>query len=581
MVDMDCAESLESAELRLEKVAGLSGRFFVPNYQRGYRWGPHEVLCLLQDILESGGQDYNLQPVVVAKRKDDERWELIDGQQRLTTLFLIYTYIQREWLPKAKPPFSIEYQTRPGSESYLRELDEDRRTTNIDFHHIYQAYECIAEWFAGQEHPLQAAIDFHGYFVKSVSVLWYQAPSDVRAETLFRRLNVGRIPLTDAELVKALLLSRVRRKDPRSERAQQIAAQWDAIERDLARPEVWAFVSDTEHEKSATRISLLLDALAGKHEGKKRPRFFTFEKLRPRLEDSPVEAWDDIVDLHALAMGWFDDRSTYHKVGYLIAVGHHFADLVEAAKGLGRTGLEKCLDERIRASLKLTPLGVAGLSYEDHRDKCERLLLLMNVESVRRAAGSSERYSFTEHRKGTWSLEHIHAQQAESLTKVEQWQEWLSSHQTALLDLPTPDKEARDALVARIEGVKPNVTRQVFREIQPQIAAFFSLAEAQDGMSANSTHSISNLALLKTRNNSALSNATFEVKRQEILRLDRDGEYIPICTRRVFLKYYTQVNAQQIHFWGMQDRKAYLNAMIDPVCGLLTPYLGQDEEEDE
>jgi hypothetical protein len=54
----------------------------------------------------------------------------------------------------------------------------------------------------------------------------------------------------------------------------------------------------------------------------------------------------------------------------------------------------------------------------------------------------------------------------------------------------------------------------------------------------------------------------FEVKRRRVIELDRKGEYIPVCTRQVFLKYYTDADAQQVHFWSTQDREAYLNAIL-------------------
>ena len=83
---------------------------------------------------------------------------------------------------------------------------------------------------------LQAAIDFRTALTKRVYVIWYEAPDELDSRTLFTRLNVGRIPLTDAELVKAVLLSKV-------QRSLEVAAQWDSIERDLRAPEVWSFVT--------------------------------------------------------------------------------------------------------------------------------------------------------------------------------------------------------------------------------------------------------------------------------------------------------------------------------------------------
>ena len=88
-------------------VGNVQGVFYVPSYQRGYRWGKEEVTRLLEDIYTNGNKTYCLQPVVV--RKDGDRYELIDGQQRLTTLFILLQYIKREYKPKIslKKPWRI------------------------------------------------------------------------------------------------------------------------------------------------------------------------------------------------------------------------------------------------------------------------------------------------------------------------------------------------------------------------------------------------------------------------------------------------------------------------------------------
>lgn len=91
-----------SAILIPRKVGALEGTFFVPDYQRGYRWGAAEVIRLLDDIKEAGSDNYYLQPVIV-KAMDDGRWELIDGQQRLTTLYLVLRTIREYWRGLAIP----------------------------------------------------------------------------------------------------------------------------------------------------------------------------------------------------------------------------------------------------------------------------------------------------------------------------------------------------------------------------------------------------------------------------------------------------------------------------------------------
>ena len=142
--------------------------------------------------------------------------------------------------------YSLRYETRPDSAAYLEQLDPGRSQENIDFFHIHEAYRCISEWFDAHGARRQyAANKFYDALFEQVRVIWYEAADDLDAATLFTRLNVGRIPLTDAELVKALLLSRSRGDAGLTDRALEIAAQWDAVERDLRDPELWAFITGT------------------------------------------------------------------------------------------------------------------------------------------------------------------------------------------------------------------------------------------------------------------------------------------------------------------------------------------------
>ena len=246
--------------------------------------------------------------------------------------------------------------------------------------------------------------------------------------------------MTDAELVKALLLSRNHGGDGWSSRSQEIAAHWDSIERDLRNPDLWAFVT-AEPDPWPTHISLLLDTraeLLAEAPPGPRPQFFTFETLRHEITQPGSKFWDRVVDLHSLIVGWYEDRNLYHKIGYLVATGHSFLEMVNLARDKTKSEFDRALSELIRTDLALKASDVGDLSYnvDKEKAKCADLLLLMNVEATRRMQDSTERYSFQRHAEGTWSLEHIHAQSAESLNRAEQWTAWLKAHQSALLSLP-------------------------------------------------------------------------------------------------------------------------------------------------
>lgn len=560
---------METGSLKVMLVGDVQGEFFVPSYQRGYRWTEQEVGTLLSDLRENSGKTYYLQPLVV-KARDDGSWELVDGQQRLTTLYLIHRYIRDNHIQSATPAYSITYETRAGSKDFLEGIADVDPGTNIDFSHMARAYECIESWFSQWGHRTSPeASRLHRDLYDNVKVLWYEAPKEVDSRDLFTRLNVGRILLTDAELVKALLLSHGQAGPAQTDPSLEMAAYWDAIERDLRVPGVWAFITG-EAAEEATHISLLLDTLAGGVRGDDRPRYQTFEELRSRIADDTQQFWRELVELHSLVLGWYDDRDLYHKVGYLISVrAASFAEMVELSKGKGRSDFEAALDERISGHLKLTEGGVANLTY-DSRQTFD-VLLLMNVETIRRMKDSSERYSFRAHASDAWSLEHIHAQNAEKLNTAEQWRSWLQYHHDALADLPNLDPDRRAEVMNRIDAVlSAEVTQQSFSAVEADVV---SLLSPSDEPADGEVHAIANLALLGQRDNSALNNGVFEVKRREILRRDKEGSYIPVCTRNVFLKYYSPSGKEQLHFWSDADRQTYLQALLDTV----RPYLQLEE----
>ena len=125
----------------------LREHFVVPSYQRGYRWTPRQVQDLLDDLTDfakhgAPGVLYCLQPIIV--KGDKGTWELIDGQQRLTTVYILLNYIRANALPTAEKPFILEYETRPGSLDFLQAIDADRANENIDFFYINQAFACIS-----------------------------------------------------------------------------------------------------------------------------------------------------------------------------------------------------------------------------------------------------------------------------------------------------------------------------------------------------------------------------------------------------------------------------------------------------
>lgn len=568
---------------------GLNGTFFIPAYQRGYRWTRDEVRKLLDDILESdeeGRKRYSLQPIVVKRRRDDS-WELIDGQQRLTTLWLIFNYMHKRGFKRNGPTFNLKYETRVDSKNYLESLgtpdtpNSRQAIENIDYFHLRAAHDAIDGWLHDNSIDEQNKEDLvdqiHRYLIKSVHVIWYEVPQTEDPIKLFTRLNQGRIPLTDAELLKAVLLTHVAKNH--KGREAEIAAQWDGMERDLQRPEIWAFVAGgvQDDERYGTRISLLFDTLAQRENphGNTSQPYFTFDTLRGQAESDGLALWSDVEKLHAQILGWFEEPRWYNKIGFLVmGCGASIGDIQKKTLESRKRDFDQWLTGEIQSKLAIKADALdEDLSYDDAKrgyPALQRLLLLFNVETE---TCRSARFPFERHAEQDWTLEHIHAQNAQSLNTAVEWKSWLEAHGKALEAIKTTDN-ADDVLhlLSDIGSAIPSVHESGFGDRFNLLAARIQKALTPDGEGEGADHTIANLALLSHEVNSALSNAAFEVKRQKILERDRAGkDYIPAATRNVFLKYYTDAGNLQSHFWGAADKTAYLQKIKDQ----LKPYLLQ------
>ncbi len=566
---------MENNQILLETklVSDITGTFHVPSYQRGYRWGADEVLRLLNDVYSNGKKSYCLQPVVV--RNNGDFYELIDGQQRLTTLYLIYRYMKSVNPFFSEPAFSLEYQTRDNSAEFLHTIDISRRDENIDFWFIANAYETIKQWF--EEDMQIRVLHVFEYLKEDVKIIWYEVGENEDAISLFTRLNIGKIPLTSAELVKAMFLSSNNAGDIDRKKQEEISLQWDNMEKELHNDSLWYFLTNRTNTRYQTRIDLILDLISGRPSDN-REKYYTFFKIDEFGKTMPLDdLWRKIQQTFLVLKDWYENHELYHKIGYLIASEDKtLQDIFKMSIGKTKKEFRSSLDSCIRESIAIKS-NYADLSYEKPLDykKISTLLLLFNVESVRQNGEHTQWFPFDKFKfdsKGvvSWSLEHIHAQQSEGLRTQEMWKEWLKLHIPSVLAVNN-DAELADAMQAAID--RPKLERSEFDVLQQKVIELLSVQG-----NAEYLHSISNLALLKSDDNAALNNSTFDVKRNLIVNMDKEGEYIPFCTKMVFLKYYTPSEENQLHFWGQADRIAYVNSINKVLDAYLPEPIAMVEE---
>lgn len=614
-----------ASNLEVKAVKDFAGKeFHIPDYQRGYRWRKPQTEQLLRDVEEARTaprvEPYLLQPIIL-KRLNPEgenppKFEVIDGQQRLTTIWIILQYIRNGgWRSPGK--YSLIYDTKEDETLFLEDLgtDRQRHVQTLDEDYFVKSYDAVKSYFEKiqkEQHLDKDDFDdhikaFYKFLQDSVKVIWYEVEtgqSDRDGEEIFMSLNRGRIPLESSELIKTLLLVKASRTwdgmREDTERQTEIATEWDEMERAFSDPEFWSFIGGKNDEKDdKPRMGYFLEMLPPPNggewedqEGDDYKVFNRYEKII-RTYDGGADVNRKPLDMYVLEKIWRDhirasylklrdwskDVRLFHKIGFLIAVKHgsqndRMALLRELLEHNGlKSELESVVDDKIKALFndkKPYELEYSKTSQQNN-ESIQQLLLLFNVvscmeEAEKSGATSCEWYSFARHAAEDWSLEHINPQRELEIAGSGDrmvWKDWLE-RQRPFLKLAKNDG---DRLALETDEILQDIEKldgSRFTNLSERIVNAFSTR-----FDHSEEHSLGNLALLSKRDNSSIGASIFLGKRKEILDKISNGRFVPFCTRRVFLKHYTrpdegqEINPEEysLVFWTTADARHYLASM--------------------
>lgn len=570
-------------ELRLDE-SGQPTRYFIPAYQRGYRWNATQVTQLLEDIREftrrknpQPDEFYCLQPLVLLAGQDGS-YEVVDGQQRLTTLLLILRHFNDRAAKKYQQTlYALVYATRPDLLAFLENPSDVLAKKNIDYFHIAQAMKVIEAWFAERESEVEAIKDT---FLNKAKVIWFQLSAGENPVAAFTRLNVGKIPLTNGELIRALFL-RSAPGEADEGRRLRIAYEWDLVEKALQDPALWSFLRN-ETGPSGGRIDFLF-TLAARQQGMKAGTddYATFNHFSQKLaykDADPAEAWLEVKKIYMLLAEWFEDRRLYHLAGFLIWDGMDVNELRTLAAGSRKGELKEKLRTKVveRTFGTSTPaeadavLGWIGerldsVAYPHNRSRIKSILLLFNLATLLQHPKSNNRFHFESFKAARWDIEHVRSVASAELGSSVLQAGWLSQTMR-YLQIAAQDP-ASVALQAKIQAHLALPPKEGVAAFEPLYAELLKHFHEDDG--GEPDNSIANLALLDQETNRSYRNAVFPVKRQRILELDEHGVFVPHCTRNVFLKCYSP-QVDHTMYWTQQDRDGYREALIDTLFTFVT-----------
>ena len=602
--------------VKLEPVASLLNRdFFIRSYQRGYRWNENQVNDLLNDFKEfidqpnkSEEEFYCLQPIVVKRLSDEEKiklyrfnfdknviYEVIDGQQRITTITIILNflkeYLKNEVFLKCLP--SIVYEVREKSKeilsnfnNYINSSDKQKEfENNIDFYHMKVVYDTISAWFKKEEprYPILFLKLLTSFKVNSVKVIWYEVEEHDNSIEVFRRFNVGKIPLTNAELIKASFL---RENEAISKSIKySISKEWQLIENQLQSKFFWGFLKPSKNY--ASRIEYIFDLLffSARNEAKDKISFdrlfgtdkhsvFRYFSEETQKTDDLRTVWDKVNEVFEKLLQWYNHPEHYHYIGYM-----------QNKEGKKGNVILEILSKKFKTKQELTNSLINTISndsksffkdqkiildYNSDKKELRNVFFLFNIESYVYLSQSSKgeeiyRLPFNLYNSVNYDVEHIDSQTEKEVSslKPEAKIEYLKDLE---LDFGFEiGKHFKESIVTlfnepNIEDKwkEDNINKEILNEILESTIVIVNefLEKEHYKLDENSKNNIGNLTILNDSINRSYGNSYFNTKRRLIIDEDKRGVYIPIATKNVFLKYFSG-NIKKHTRWSKSDAENY------------------------
>ena len=435
--------------------------FYVPSYQRGYRWGADQVNQLIEDLEEFEKYHYSsdknkfycLQPLVVKERiiQKKERnqiievngLEVIDGQQRLTTILLLLQalHLRKRILEgdvpsevKACPNvYSIQYETREDSIAWLPELNKIIEkdpsyknkfvNANCDYFHFAEvfttAYNKMKDWDEDQ------VSDFGKVLRKGTRFIWYYPTESAGTNTdIFDRLNAGKIGLNNAELIKALFVQNNNWSANDLAYVKALSLEWNSMENRLQNKEFWGFIYRSRHPFAYdTHIEYLFDLLQKKEEVHRDTTTYTFNRyldsyrqmMNTNLAGQAGKAewvrkkWTEVKELFDTLNEWYNYKPVYHRVGFVLeyVASEDVLSLRSKLDGKKHSKRIEILDGIIKEELH--KIKSQQLFYG--KAQMSEILFFYNILLEDRRISDNARFSFADYKeiyknKG-WDQEHV------------------------------------------------------------------------------------------------------------------------------------------------------------------------------
>lgn len=628
------AESSEPIEMPVSELLTGNYQFSIPSYQRGYRWESTEaggedeqeakqVDDLLNDLTyfvtsnPHKKANYYLQPLMVKPRllaDGSYEWDVLDGQQRLTTMLLVLKCLkERLYGGQQFGLYELKYANRKQLDfkriTFDRasaDYDFPKANENLDSYYVRKAKDRIERWYDNELSNNPSLSDkfkemlFYPDETRGVNsspalrakFIWYNvqalqpgAPQlngnrqhDIE---VFNRLNRGKISLTDSELIKALFLLCIKVAPAYGSSLltpETLVRKWDDMGKKFQNEEFWNMIAPKGADYS-NRLDLLFDFIKDcSGNGKGSAYRFYYKKMHGLLTSPDInkveELWTEVKQYFDTLCKWHENVHKHNFIGYLIENGEDLANIYSSPD----------LETKIRKGLGLENVDeIDTLRYYDNEGykKIRKVLLLFNVLTCDKFG---QKFPFNLYRDNTFDVEHVNSQTDNPIEKIDEkiaWVKqqaipclWIDRNETDTNGILTSGaREARDLITEGVQflrDVKLNNNRDTgskFKGYRTAVEYYYASGNRNTGMFEKDA--IGNLALLNSSINREYKNALFPQKLRTLKRSDQEGVYIPLCTKYMFLKYYSNPQANVSAFsmmrWRQEDQDEYTEAIKESI----------------
>lgn len=579
--------------------------FLIPTYQRGYKWtafdGKGQVNVLMRDLYnayKSRSSKYYLQFLTLKARGNE--LEVIDGQQRLTTLSILFCVIFHQ-LDDQSNNFvvsKLKFQSRHNFieeyiyndiDSLLKSPDwnvfikDNVEHDNQDVFYIFSAARAINKFI--EEHTLELD-KFLYYIYSNVNLIINLLELELNSEKVFVNVNKG-VKLNDEDLVKGLLITKlpidllnqkVRATEIEiNELRTNLGRQWDDLTNWAYRKDIRSFFkSDTS---SSSRLEWLIKLTYPDitEDSDEHPMFSYFDRLYSQHGIKAEEIFNSIRQTKMMLNDWFETPEVSNLLGFVLTA--YEAPRKEILwKELRELDAKGEILAHLKAKcMRLLPLTdnqkLAELNYEDDGKKLFNVFLFLDImKFLPITSNVASKYDFTRISDGDWSLEHIFPQNAKDFKSIES----LSIDDVRIV------KELIDNHIGNLH-LDPS-------EAGKQVMIFYSKIMATDSdlkinsddrellvtllkFNAPKLHAIGNLALMLSNMNSSLSNHFFDKKREIMVRKISQGDFVPYHTYDIFSKLIIK-KVSSLHIWSkadIEEHTAYIENQINKIVEYLNP----------